>query len=76
MNVIYSIRSLKIAGTQTFGLLKAEGLAFIPIKVRLLLFGKYILFFFFCSLLRDTVRGCCWVLLGGSFTGVVSRYLL
>ena len=38
---IYFVGSLKVAGAQTFGLLEAEGLTFILIKVRLLLFGKY-----------------------------------
>ena len=49
---------------QTFGLLVAEGLTFIPIKVRLLLFGKYTYNFFFpfVSLLCDTVKGCCWLI--------------
>ena len=41
MNAIYFMGSLKVVGAQTFGLLEAEGLTFIPIKVRLLLFGKY-----------------------------------
>ena len=41
MNVIYFMGSLKVVGAQTFGLLEAEGLTFIPIKVRFLLFGKY-----------------------------------
>ena len=78
MNEIYFVGSLKIAGAQnvwfskrlvcqTFGLLEAEGLTFIPINVRLLLFGKYrkkhIWFFFpFVSLLCDTIQECCWVI--------------
>ena len=41
MNAIYFVGILKVARAQTFGLLEAEGLTFIPIKVRLLLFGKY-----------------------------------
>ena len=40
MNAIYSVRTQKVVGAQTFGLLKVEGLTFIPIKVRLLLFKK------------------------------------
>ena len=51
MNAIYSMRDLKVARAQTFGLsniwlLKVEGLTFIPIKVRLLLF-KDIIFLIF-----------------------------
>ena len=42
--------------------LKVEGLTFIPIKVRLLLLEKYIIFVFFLSLLYDTI-----VLLDDSF---------
>ena len=52
MNDSYFVGSLKVVGTQniwfskglvcqTFGLLEDEGLTFIPINVRLLLFGKY-----------------------------------
>ena len=64
MNVIYFMGSLKVVGAQTFGLLEAEGLTFIPIKVRFLLFGKYTYNFCFpfVSLLCDTIRGCCWVI--------------
>ena len=40
INFIHSMRSLKVVGAQTFGLLKVEGLTFIPVKVRLLLFKK------------------------------------
>ena len=64
MNIIYSMRSLKVAGAQTFVLLEVECLTFIPIKVRLLLFRKNNIDFFFpfLSLLCDTVRGCCWMI--------------
>ena len=45
MNAIYSMRSLKVVRAQKFGLpnvglLKVEGLTFISIKERLLLFKK------------------------------------
>ena len=47
-----------------FGLLEAEGLTFIPIKVGFSCLGKrYIIFVFpFLNLLCDMVRGCCWVI--------------
>ena len=47
MNAIYSMRSLNVTGAQMFSLLEVKGLTFIPIKVRLLLFGKNIFFSFF-----------------------------
>ena len=37
----------KLLVCQTFGLLEAGGLTFIPMKVRLLLFGKYTYHFCF-----------------------------
>ena len=46
MNVIYSVKSLKVARA-TFGLMKVESLTFIPIKVRLLLFRDIYNFYFF-----------------------------
>ena len=48
MNVFYSARA------QTFGLLKAKGLTFNPLKVRLLLFRERI--FFLSSLLCGKER--------------------
>ena len=44
MNAIYSVKTLKVAEAQTFGLLKVEGLTFIPIKVRFHLFKKILNF--------------------------------
>ena len=49
MNAIYS------AGAQTFGLLKAKGLTFIPLKVRLLLF-RYIIFPFEFSMWKNKIK--------------------
>ena len=72
MNVIYFVGSLKIAGGQTFGLpntfglLEAKGLIFIPIKVRLLLFGKYTYNFCF-SFCEFVMTHSQRVLLGDNF---------
>ena len=48
-----------MAGAKTFGLLKARGLTFIPIKVRLLLFRHiiYLFIYFFLSLLCEKKKG-------------------
>ena len=70
MNVLYSVRSLRVVGAQTFGLPKVEGLTFIPIKVRLLLFKKDDNFpFCVCYVKKrrgrvSSVRYCLKVLIG------------